>query len=404
MRLTRLSTALLILMLPAGMTAAADANPFAAVATVNERAITNYELSQRIAFLQLLNGPGDHHDEALKGLISDRLQMTEAARLGITVTDAQIKAGEDEFAARAKLATPDFIAQLNKAGVATQTLRDFVEAGLAWRAVVGGVIAPRVTVTAADVKDAQALSLAHGVPRVLLSELVLPATPEYIAQTGPLADQLSKTLHGDAAFSAAAQKYSASASAKQGGKLDWLPTANLPPAVLTAVLSLSPGQVTSPMALPNALVLFEMRGLEDAAPVPSADVSVDYMEYLIPGGHSAEALAEAARIKAKAHSCDDVYGAVKGTPPDQLTRTTQKLAAVPTDIGYALAKLDPGEVSTDLTRGSALVYLMLCSRIVTPTPPLTEDQMRAGLFDQRVNGLANVYLAKLRAAAIITTQ
>ena len=404
MRLTRLSTALLILMLPAGMTAAADANPFAAVATVNERAITNYELSQRIAFLQLLNGPGDHHDEALKALINDRLQLTEAKRLGVTVTDAQIKAGMDEFAARTKLATPEFIAQLNKAGIATQTLRDFVEAGVAWRAVVGGVIAPRVTLTAADVKDAQALSLAHGVPRVLLSELVLPATPEYIAQTGPLADQLSKTLHGDAAFSAAAEKYSASASGKQGGKLDWMPTANLPPAVLTAVLSLSPGQVTSPMALPNALVLFEMRGLEDAASVPSADVSVDYMEYLIPGGHSPEALAEAARIKAKAQTCGDIYGAVKGTPPDQLTRTTQKLAAVPTDVGYALAKLDPGEVSTDLTRGSALVYLMLCSRTASPTPPPTEDELRAALFDQRVNGLADAYLAKLRAAAIITTQ
>ena len=174
--------------------------------------------------------------------------------------------------------------------------------------------------------------------------------------------------------------------------------------MLTAVLSLSPGQVTSPMALPNALVLFEMRGLEDAASVPSADVSVDYMEYLIPGGHSPEALAEAARIKAKAQTCGDIYGAVKGTPPDQLTRTTQKLAAVPTDVGYALAKLDPGEVSTDLTRGSALVYLMLCSRTASPTPPPTEDELRAALFDQRVNGLADAYLAKLRAAAIITTQ
>ncbi len=401
MRVVSLTTAFCLLA-TGGAAASVGQNPFSPAVVVNERAITNYEVDQREKFLEVLSGPGDHHDEAVKALIDDRLRLDEATRLGIKLTDAEIKAGEDEFASRAKVSTQDFVAALAKGGVDEHTFSDFVSAGQAWRKVVSGLIAPRVTVTDADAEDAQTLSLAHGTPRILLSELILPATPDYIAQTTPLAEQLSKTLHGDAAFSEAAKKYSVSQSAPNGGKLDWMPASNLPQTVLTAVVALSPGQVTAPIAIPNALVLFELRGLEDAAAPPPSLVSVDYMTYLIPGGQSAEAQAEAARVRARVSTCGDLFGVAKGQTANVVTRTKQPLGEVPGDIALELARLDPGEVSTALTRGGALEFLMLCNRTVTESPAPTLADMKATLFNQRVTGLSDAYLDKLRAAAIIT--
>ena len=370
---------------------------------VNERAITSYEVTQREALLTLLSGPGDHHDEAIKGLIDDRLRVAEAKRDGLIVGDTDVKNGMTEFAARSNLKVDEFLAKLQQGGVDPQTFRDFVIAGLAWRAVVSATIAPTVKVSDADIEDARQLSLAHAVPRVLLSELILPATPEYIGQTGPLAEHLSATLKGDAAFAAAAQQYSVSDSAKNGGKIDWIPVSNLPQTVVTAIVGLSPGEVSKPLLLPNAIGLFELRGLADAAPPSAAQISVDYMEYRIPDVHTPEGAAALARVHDKATGCGDLYGLAKGAPEGILTRVSQTLTAVPADVALELAKLDPGEVSTTIRQGPNTVLLMLCSRTVTETPPQSQDDLRNALFNARVNTLADAKLDKLRAAANIRT-
>jgi peptidyl-prolyl cis-trans isomerase SurA len=84
-----------------------------------------------------------------------------------------------------------------------------------------------------------------------------------------------------------------------------------------------------------------------------------------------------------------------------LTRVTRALPKVPADVALELAKLDPGESSTNLTRGNNTVFLMLCARTVTETPPQTPEEMKNALFAAKVNALADQKLDELRAAAII---
>ena len=70
-----------------------------------------------------------------------------------------------------------------------------------------------------------------------------------------------------------------------------------------------------------------------------------------------------------------------------------------------LAKLDPGEASTALTRagGQTLVYLMLCDRI--PAEPEggvpSRDRIRDRLVNRRAAAYADNYLSELRANATI---
>lgn len=401
MRLMATLAAGLVLLLAALPAAAQDANPFAAALYVNGRSITNYEIAQRALFMQVVEGPGDHHDEALKALTDEKLELAEAAKYGVKPTDADVKAGMEEFASRAKLTADELVAALQKVGVDPATFRDFVAAGVVWRAVVQGTIVPFVHVTDADVAESRRLSLAHGVPRILLSEIILPASPDYVQQSAPLAEELSTTLKTEADFAAAARKYSASDTAQKGGQLDWIPIANLPQQVVQAVTKLSPGQVSPPVAMPNAIGVFLMRGLTDAPAPPAAQVQEDYAEYLIPGVNTPEVAATVAKLRARAETCNDLYGVAKGQPAQVLTRVTQALPQVPADVAYELAKLDPGEASTTLSRGGNTFYLMLCNRTVTENPPQTTDEIRRALFDAKVSALAEQKLAELRAAAII---
>ncbi len=412
--------------------AMAQSSRFSPAFIVNDSAVTEYELDQRIRFLTILRAPGDLAAEAEKGLIEDRLRAQAAKAAGITLNDQQIAAGMAEFAGRANLDTEQFVQAIGQAGVAPETFRDFVAAGLAWREVVRSRFSPRITITEAEIDRAMSVTAQRGAgPRVLLSEILIPTNPGNAAEMGDLATELSGTIGSEAAFAAAARQYSAAPSRDAGGQIGWIPITNLPPQVRQVVAGLANGQVSPPVPLGNAIGLFRLRGIQQGGEIAAANISVDYAQMLIPGGRTPEALAEAERVRGEVDTCDDLYRVAKGRPAEQLLRETRPLTEVPGDIAAELAGLDDNESSTALTRGNALVFLMLCKRSATlaaGSAPVVTDvsaptgegqpaidptlgfgqgpsraQVRDELTNQRLAGFADGYLAELRANAIIRT-
>ena len=74
---------------------------------------------------------------------------------------------------------------------------------------------------------------------------------------------------------------------------------------------------------------------------------------------------------------------------------------MPGDVGLELARLDAGESSIALTRSGFRRLIMLCSREVTREEPISRDQVREAVINQKLEGLAEGYLEELRAAAFI---
>lgn len=386
-----------------GAPGSAQGGLFAPVVRINDRVVTQYELNQRIIFFEVLRAPGNLQETALERLIEERLQLDAAKQLGIEVGEDEITAGMEEFAARANLTGEQFVQAIGQAGVAEETFRDFVRAGIAWRGVVRGRFGPRAQISEAEIDRALALSSGRGGVRVLLSEIFLAAdTPERQQQAQRRAAEIGQitTLAG---FAAAARQYSAAPSAGRGGRQDWVDLANLPPAIASQVLALAPGQVTQPIPVPNAIALFQLRALEETGAPEAEAVAVEFARYFIPGGRSDAALNEAAKIAAEVDTCDDLYGLAQGQPEDRLLRDVLPTAEVQGDIALELARLDEGEVSTALTTsdGQNLVFLMLCGRTLALNADVSREQVRQNLINQRLASYANGYLAELRSDAII---
>lgn len=371
---------------------------------VNDRAITFYELEQRKLFLKLLRTPGDLDEQVRRALIEDRLRLDAAAALGIEATDDEVTGGMTEFAQRAQLSTDEFLKALAQGGVEAQTFRDFVTTGLLWRQVVRTKFTAATTVTEAAIDQALAQSAEPAKARVLLSELIIPAAPEKMGEAEAFAADLAGKIHGEAAFAAAARQYSASPTRERGGVIDWLEVNNLPPALGALLLAMSPGDVTTPIILPNAIALFQLRAIDASRISPAAgQVMVDYARYLIPGGHSPAALSEAAMVRSQVDACNDLNRFAKGKPEAQLERTSQTMDQVPRDVGLELARLDEGESSVGLESAGNLVFLMLCSRTTVAEPPVSREDARVRLINQRLEGLSEGYLAELLADAHIVT-
>lgn len=363
---------------------------------VNDRVITEFEVQQRAMFLKVLRAPGNPEEEALKALIEDRLRQTESERLGFTLSDAEVLEGMEEFAARANLTAEGLIAELAKVDISSETFRDFVAAGILWRKAVRARFVGQVPVSENDIDRALETSARSRALRVLVSELVIPAPEGEEEAALALADQLSQTISGEGAFAAAARKHSKSPTASNGGRLDWMPLANLPAAIGGSVLALGPGEVSDPIVVPGAVVLFLLSDVAvDASAKPIA-VTVEWADFLIP-----DDAAEIARLQAEVDVCGDLYGQANGLPEDRLTVTTQPASEVPSDVGLELARLDPGEASVALNRSGFRRFLMLCGREETQEEPISRDAIRERVVNQKLEGMAEGYLEELRARAII---
>jgi peptidyl-prolyl cis-trans isomerase SurA len=364
---------------------------------VNDRVITQFEVDQRIEFLRVLRSPGDLEEEALKGLVEDRLRQTAAEQFDQTVTEEEIKSGMEEFAQRANISADQLVTELEKVGIATETLRDFVTSGLLWRKVIRARYAGTVFVTDNEIDLAEEAETRPGALRVLLSELVIPVPEgEDGATQLALATDLSGSVRGETDFAAAAQEVSAAPTASNGGRLDWMPLSNLPGPIGAAVLVLGPGEVSEPLVVPGAVVLFMLREIALDRSEPPARVKVEWAEALVPDDP-----AEIARLRAVVDVCYDLNGEAAGIPADRLTIKTTPASELPGDVGLELSRLDPGESSVALKRSGFRRFLMLCGRDVVREEPIRREDVRERLINQKAENLAETFLEELRSAAII---
>lgn len=378
-------------------------NMFAPVASVNDSVVTEFEVQQRVKFLQILNARGATRKAAIESLISERLRGEAIRDAGLNLSEEGTNAALEEFASRANLSRTEFTTALARAGVEKETYRDFVINGIAWRDLIRARYGSRVSVSEAEIDRALASQGSGGSNiRVLVSEIIIPAPPPQAARVAAVAEEIAQSSTA-AEFSSYARKYSATATRAAGGHLPWQALSDLPPALQPLILSLSPGEVTQPLNIPNAVALFQLRDIEETSKPSKTYSAVEYAAYYMAGGRSAETLQQAANLQNEVDVCDDLYAYAKGQPESVLDRETLPPAKIPQDFAIELSKLDEGEVSTALTRseGQALVFLMLCGRTAEQNAEVNREDIAGSIRQRRLSGFADSLLSELRAEARI---
>ncbi len=378
-------------------------NLFAPVVTVDETAITQFEINQRALLLQVFRTPGNHLQLAREQLIEDRLKMGEMRRAGLSLPEEAKRRAMEDFAGRANLTLDQFLTLLEQNGVEEETFRDFVVVGFTWRDYIRSRYRGRVQITEAEIDAALGAAGGSGSQiEVLLSEIIIAAPPPRANAAMATAQRISQYT-STSSFEAAARQHSALPSRGQGGRLPWLPLSNYPAAIRAILLDLAPGEVTAPLPITNGVALFQMRAVREAPqPIPES-AAIEYAAFYIPGGLSDAGLAEAAKINDRVDSCDDLYGVARGLPAEQLDRVTLPPAEIDQDIALELARLDTGETSFALTRndGQTLVFLMMCGRTPQLDAEIDREAVRTRLLSTRLAGYADALLADLRADATI---
>lgn len=400
MKFKTLLNVLVLLLIPAFSIAK---SPYAPVIQINGSAVTGFEVEQRALMLLVLGTIGDVQKQALQELIDDRLKFQAGRSLGLSVSEEELTVGMTEYAKRANLTPEKFIEVLAIDGIYAETFTDFIKSGLIWRKIIQQLFIGKAFITEAELDTALALGTTSATASILLSEILLPFSPETKNDTLELLLDLRNDISNLEDFDFAALTYSAAPSRANSGLLEWSPLAVLPKAMQTQMMTMGVGQMTQPILMPGAYLMYQLRGIRNNRTVAAKTIAYDYATLQIPGGRSDATFAKAAKLRSSVDTCNDLLAESDQYPSEYFSQQVLPVRNLPKHISIELAKLDANEISTNLTQGENgefLTFLMLCGR-VSSLAEGQREQVRETLFTQRLEAFGDGYLQELKGDAII---
>lgn len=136
---------------------AAAQNEQTIVVLVNDEPITNYDVTQRMRLLTVTSRqrPSDAlRKKVIEELISERIQLQEATKNNVVVSDDQVQQVFEQVAKSNNMNGDQLQRSLVQLGVNSRTMKQQIRARLAWRSVVQRKFRPQVSVNASQIDKA----------------------------------------------------------------------------------------------------------------------------------------------------------------------------------------------------------------------------------------------------------
>jgi peptidyl-prolyl cis-trans isomerase SurA len=187
--------------------------------------------------------------QVLNSLIDERLQMQEARRLDIEVSDVQVAGALEQIAEQNNMTEGQFLTMLRNRGVIPTTLIDQIRAQIAWISIIQRRVRPNVEIATEEVEEVVTrLSARRGSIERRVSEIFIPVEStakeaEAQANAGRLFDELRRGAN----FTGLARQFSQSGTATLGGDLGWVRDGELDEELNTALAQMGPGEISVPV-------------------------------------------------------------------------------------------------------------------------------------------------------------
>jgi peptidyl-prolyl cis-trans isomerase SurA len=396
----------------------ASAQSLRVVARVNDEAITDYDLNQRIVFATRSSGLQDTPEmhqrlapQILRQMIDEKLQIQNAKSLGVAPTQGEVAARVSEIERSAGMAQGTFKAYLQSIGVPFDIAAQQIEATIAWAKIIRRKVRPQVDVSDTDIDDA--LNRIHanvGKTEAHVAEIFVPIDrAEQADDARKAADRIEEQLKRGAPFAALAQQFSQGQTAQNGGDLGWILPGSLDPALEAAVEKLPLRQASEPIRTPagwHIVYVVDRRQFATARP-EDVRLNLVQMTLALPVNASPEetsrATAEAQKAMTAVHQCDDLHQQsrlLKGaTSGDLRSIRAGDLAGNP-QMYQEIPKLPIGGVAGPFRVAEGLQVVSLCSKEGAGGMP-SREAISQQILLQKIEAAARRYMRDMRRAATI---
>lgn len=383
-------------------------------AVVNDGVITTYDVRQRTLFMMATQGIPSNEEtqkrvwaQATRALIDEKLQLQEAKKYELEVSDAAINHGVQELISSNGISVDEFARRLAGAGISISTLKDQVHSDIVWQRLISGVYRDRIRISDAQIDETlNRVSANASKPSYRVGEIYIEASPDIGGMEGALqgATAMIQQLNQGAPFQTLAQQFSSSPSAAKGGDMGWLHEGELREELNVAIAGLGKGEISAPITVPGGVYVIAVMDIQ------TSEAETFYTLKSLNYAYSDTSELPAARTAIKTASeafktCDTIAAdtsSIAGVSNNNMGEL--KSGDLTEDILALLSNTNVGEVSEPMETGAGLVALAVCKRQMKGSNIPTRDQVENRLLSQQEAQASKRHLRDLRRNATIVTR
>jgi peptidyl-prolyl cis-trans isomerase SurA len=203
----------------------------------------------------------------LERLIDARLQLQEAARLGIGVSDQELREAVDNIKKKYSMTEDDFIESLKKEGYSFAEYRRRLREQIIINKIVNTQINNKIIITEEELSRfiAENRELLEDSERYRIRQILLKKKKDMeSSRLEEQAAELVSRLEQGESFSELAKQYSEAPSAASGGDLGFLKKSYLSSQFIDVLSRLIPGDVSKPFWADGALHIIKLESKTSA--------------------------------------------------------------------------------------------------------------------------------------------
>ncbi|WP_422035657.1 peptidylprolyl isomerase [Reyranella sp.] len=388
------------------------------VARVNDDAITDFDLSQRVMFAIRTSGLQDSPDlrqrmapQMLRQMIDERLQVQDSKKLGVKPSDSEVAGRYAEIERAAGLGQGQFKQYLQSVGISPDIATQQIEAQIAWGKIIRRKVRSQVDVSEAEVDDAMNRMRSNvGKTETRVAEIFVPVDrADGVDEGKRSADRIMEQLRRGAPFAAVAQQFSQGASAASGGDLGWVLPGALDPSLDAVIERTQPRTFSEPVRSVSGwhiLYVVDRRPFAAARP-DDVKLNLVQMTLALPPNATPEetsrATAEAQKALSGVRNCSDLHvqaRQVKGSTSGDLNGVRVGDLAGNPQMYEQLPRLPIGGTAGPFRVAEGLQVVALCSKAGGDGLP-TREAIQQQLLIQKLDAAGRRYMRDLRRQATI---
>lgn len=410
-----LGTMLSSAMVPTVSQAATDVQGIAAI--VNDAIISRYDLDQRVQLVMATSGiqPTPENlerirEQVLRSLIDEKLQLQEAERLEIEVSEEELDTAVDGISQRAGMTREQILEYLEGFGVGKTALYSQIHADTAWNKVISARFAPLV-----QIGDDEVNEIMHRIEQdaeqvqYQLAELYLGFdNPAQEREMSVGAQRLVEQMRVGAPFSAVAQQFSQAASAANGGDIGWVAESQLPTEIAAVVAGMSVGAVSDPIRTHNGFYIMQLRSKREGLGPNPLNTQLSIIQVVLalsPDAPEAQAQArarQADQLRQQFRTCaalPDQVAKIQGA--EASPQTTVTAAQIRDPLRTEILKHEAGTFVPAGRTPRGIEAIVICDRKDDLGNAPDFNAIENNLFNQGVSMMARRHLRDLKRDAVI---
>lgn len=387
------------------------------VAKVNGKAITNYDVDQRAAFLRMVTNLDDTKanrqqikQDATQTLIDEILKLEAAKSVDPNIVSKSREAAknlvDENFADNGKNGSQNLLDK----GIDARTVQAKFVSDIVWGEFIRYKFDSKFK-ELDSIVDKALLRIKKNSKKsqVRLSEIILlPGPKRPMEKTLELANEIIKSVKRGANFNAIAKQYSAAGTARSGGSLGWVLIDQLSSEVQEEIQKIEVGAVSTPLQRDGLVILIRKEGtMQNGVADPSQDeITIARAVYpLKKSASNASKLEAAAKIErdtAKTKNCNDLVALNQkyGSKISGLIKNV-KLGSFNAPLQSLIKDLKILVPSKPLSFVEGVSVFMLCERKTQKMILPSREDVFSAEFNKIFGSLSERFLLRLRRSAII---